>query len=218
MDQETLFTSSKWEVLRVLSKGQKSPIELAKETKTSIANISQQLRMLELANIVKSERVGNRERGEPRLLYSLIGPISYIITATNNFAEKKQMTMNIHQEITMKIWFLKDESNHYYLQKYFWEIEPKLEKIDAIISKNEYGKIKLLIVSDDADTRKEIKSKDIRKSKSESRKIEIITISKNQVATLLKEGKDFSGNEELIPIYDPSNIFEKIKSEVEGKK
>lgn len=218
MDQETLFTSSKWEMLRVLSKGQKSPIELAKETRTSIANVSQQLRMLELANIVKSERVGNRERGEPRLLYSLIGPISYIITATNNFAEKKQLALNIYHEITMKMCFLKDESNYYYLQKYFWEIEPKLDKIDAIISKNEYGKIKLLIISDDAETRKELKSKDIKKSKTESRKIEIISVSKTQVASLLKEGKEFSINDEFIPIYDPSNIFGKTKSEVEGKK
>lgn len=218
MDQETLFTSSKWEMLKVLSKGQKSPIELAKETKTSIANISQQLRMLELANIVKSERVGNRERGEPRLLYSLIGPISYLITVVPNFAEKKQITLNPYHELTLKIWFLKDESNHYYFQKYFWEIESKLEKIDAIISKNEYGKIKLLIISDDAETRKELKSKEIKKSKSESRKIEIVTISKNQLNLTLKDGKEFSLNEELVPIYDPSDILGKSRMELMDKK
>lgn len=218
MDQETLYTSSKWEMLKVLSKGQKSPIELAKETKTSIANISQQLRMLELANIVKSVRVGNRERGEPRQLYSLVGPSSFLIATTPNFTEKKQLTLSTYHQITLKIWFLKDESSHYYLEKFFWEIEQKLEKIDSIIVKNEYGKIKVLILSDDLDVKKEIKTKEIKKSKNESKKIEVTITSKNNLNNLLKEGKEFSNNDDLIPIYDPLSILEKSRIELEGRK
>lgn len=218
MDQETLFTSSKWDILQVLSKGQKSPLELARETKTSIANISQQLRMLELANIVKSERVGNRERGEPRLLYSLTGPTSYIITATPGLAEKKQLIMSVYDEATMRIWFVKDESTHYYLQRFFWEVEPKLDKIDAIIVKPEYNRIKVAIISDDADIKKELKSRDVKKSKSESKKLEIFVLTKNMFQSMLKDGKEFSLADDITTIYDPARVFERIKQELGGKK
>jgi predicted transcriptional regulator len=217
MDQETLFTTSKWEILKSLSKGQKSPLELARETKTSIANISQQLRMLELANIVKSERVGNRERGEPRILYSLIGPLSYLISVSPDFVDKKQMMLTPYHETTMKIWFMKDESSHYYLQKLFWEIEPKLDKIESIIVKSEYSKIKVTIVSEDSELKKEIKSKDVKKSKNESKRIEISIFSKSGFHAALKEGKEFSLQDELSSIYDPLKLFEKIKKEMERK-
>lgn len=218
MDQETLFTSSKWEILKVLAKGRNSPLELARETKTSIANISQQMRILELANIVKSERVGNRERGEPRLLYSLTGPLSYIITTTPGFVDKKPLFMTPHHEATMRIWFLKDESTHYYLQKFFWEIEPKLEKIDSIIVKPEYSKIKIFIISDDNDIKKDVKSRDIRKTKTESRRLEISVFSKNNLQNLLKEGKEFSLNDDLTVIYDSLGLFDRAKEDIRGKK
>jgi len=217
MDQETLFTSSKWEILKVLAKGQSSPLELARETKTSIANISQQLRMLELANIVKSERVGNRERGEPRLLYSLIGPLSYLISASPNFVGKKQLIMTPYHEIILRIWFIRDEASHYYLQKIFWELEPRLDKIESIIVKAEYSKLKIAIISEDSEIKKEIKSRDIRKSKNESMRADISVFSQASFQNALKEGKEFSLNDELNAIYDPVNIFEKIKKNIRGK-
>ncbi len=217
MDQETLFTASKWEILKSLSNGQKSPLELARETKTSIANISQQLRMLELANIVKSVRVGNRERGEPRLLYSLIGPLSYIISASPNFAEKKQLILTQYNEIIFRIWFVKDENAQYYLQKFFWEIESKLDKIEMIIVKSEYAKLRMIIISEDAELKKEIKSKDIKKSKNESRRIDVSVLTKNGFQISLKQEEEFSVNDELNVIYDPLNLFSKIKKEMEKK-
>ena len=49
MEQETLFTAAKWEVLKSLAENSKSPIELAEASNTSLSNISQSLRFLELA-------------------------------------------------------------------------------------------------------------------------------------------------------------------------
>lgn len=212
MDQETLFTSSKWDILTVLSTGRKSPLELARETKTSIANISQQLRMLELANIVKSERVSNRERGEPRLLYSLAASNSYLISIAPNFVNKRQLLQSIYHEIIMRIWFLKDESAHYYVQKYFWEIEPNLDKIDSIAVKADYSGISVIFVSSDNNLKKELKSKEIKKSKSESRKIDVSVFSKDQLIDFAKKQGD-SFKQDYIFIYDPQLIIGKVAGE-----
>ena len=55
MEIESLFSSTRWEILELLSKEKLSPIELSLKINTTSANISQQLRLLELAGLVKSE-------------------------------------------------------------------------------------------------------------------------------------------------------------------
>ena len=50
MDLETLLTSTKWDILEMIAKKPMSPIELSKILNTTIANISQQLRLLQKAH------------------------------------------------------------------------------------------------------------------------------------------------------------------------
>jgi predicted transcriptional regulator len=88
MEQETLFTASKWEILKLLESGPLSPIELASLSRTSVANVSQQLRLLEIAGLVTSERVPNRDKGQPRILYSIAGNSCYMISTENKFVDK----------------------------------------------------------------------------------------------------------------------------------
>jgi len=59
MEQEQLFTAAKWGILEALSKRNMSPLELSAYVDSSLANISQSLRMLELAGIVKTDPVGS---------------------------------------------------------------------------------------------------------------------------------------------------------------
>ena len=132
MEQETLFTSSKWDILKCLETGKKSPLDLAKEANTSVANISQQLRLLELAGFVKSERVSNRDKGLPRILYSLAGNFSYLIISAPQFVEKKFLKLQNYQKVIMKIWFIEDQSLQYYVEKFFWSIESYLDKIEFL--------------------------------------------------------------------------------------
>ncbi len=133
MEQETLFTASKWDILKMLSSGNKSPLQLAKLSNTSIANISQQLRLLEMAGLVQCTRISNRDKGQPRLLYSLVGNQSFLIASTKDFVEKKFINLSEYNKVILKIWFLDKPELHYFLEKAFWAIEPKLRKIDAIL-------------------------------------------------------------------------------------
>jgi len=132
MDHETLFTASKWDILKQLGTQPRSPLELAKLCSTSIANVSQQLRLLEMAGLVKTQRIPNRDKDKPRILYSLAGNLSYVIATSGSFVEKKVLHMSDYNKIIMRIWFYSDPTVHYALEKAFWKIEENLEKISFI--------------------------------------------------------------------------------------
>ncbi len=129
MELETLFTASKWEILRHLSEQPLSPLQLAERSSTSLANISQQLRLLEMAGLVKSTRVPNRDKGQPRILYSLAGDQGYVIAAADDFVEKKLLKLSSYNKIILRIWLFDDPSTRYALEKSFWRIEHLLPRI-----------------------------------------------------------------------------------------
>src|SRR3989339_422447 len=148
MEQETLFTSSKWDILKCLESGKKSPIELAKESNTTVANISQQLRLLELAGFVKSGRIPNREKGMPRIVYSLADNYSYLISSCPGFVGKKFMKLEDYQKITLKIWFIEDKSLQYYIEKFYWSIEHIVNEISYLaLDINDTKEIKVYCIS-----------------------------------------------------------------------
>src|SRR3989344_145053 len=158
MEYETLFTSSKWDILKCLESGKKSPIDLAKESNTSIANISQQLRLLELAGFVKSERISNREKGLPRILYSLAGNYSYIVVGSEGFVDKRFLRLDHYQKSILKIWFLEDKAVQHYIERFFWNIAPYIDSLKFVgLDLSEGKTIKAYIISDDPDAKKSLK-------------------------------------------------------------
>lgn len=132
MDHETLFTATKWDILKLLERGPQSPIEMSKALGSGIANVSQQLRLLEMAGLVKTRRVSNRDKDKPRVLYSLAGNLSYLIATTDKFVDKKVLSLSERNKIILHIWFLDDANVRYALEKAFWQIEPELEKIERL--------------------------------------------------------------------------------------
>jgi len=150
MEQETLFTASKWVILKLLSQRSLSPIELAAASNTSVANVSQQLRLLEMAGLVKSERVPNRDKGQPRILYSLAGNNSFLIATTDDFVQKKLFKLSAFNKIILKIWFYDKPELHYSLEKAFWHIEQHLDKIDALaVDKSAGNPINMILFTRD---------------------------------------------------------------------
>ena len=158
MEQETLFTSSKWDILKCLEAGKKSPIDLARDARTSVANISQQLRLLELAGFVRSERVSNRDKGLPRVLYSLSDNYSYLVLSSPGFVNKKFMKLQEFQKMVLRLWFVDNVSLHYYLEKYFWSVERFLDRVDFFgFDFSDTNNIKVIILSENSDVKKGMK-------------------------------------------------------------
>ena len=132
MDHETLFTATKWEILKQLETGERSPVELAKAMQSSIANVSQQLRLLEMAGLVTSRRISNRDKDKPRILYSIAGDLSYVIATSDKFVDKKVLQLSDYNKIIMRIWFYDRKELHYTLEKAFWKIEEVLPKLSFL--------------------------------------------------------------------------------------
>ena len=98
MDAETLLTGTKWNILKLLAKKNTSPQEIANNLNTTIANISQQLRLLETAGFVTKKRTGTAKPGKPRVLFSISDDYCMIILFTKGFAKKKLVRVSKEQK------------------------------------------------------------------------------------------------------------------------
>jgi DNA-binding transcriptional regulator GbsR (MarR family) len=197
MELETMFTEQKWNILKCLSKEKFSPLQLAEKLNTTMANISQQLRLLEASNLVKKEKIKNRDKGKPRALFSLTDDYAYLISTMQRFAHKRLLRVTDHHKIILKIWFLKDPEVHYALERIYWKVEPYMKQID-IIAVNEKSK-DLFLISD--------KAKEIEKL-ARNKSINVKVFSKEDAEKLIKQHKEpFSSINELTIIYDPNNML-----------
>jgi DNA-binding Lrp family transcriptional regulator len=106
METETLFTASKWGILQEISLKPSSPFEIAEKLKTTIANVSQQMRLLEAAGLITRTKVSNSEAGKPRALFSLTNNVSFLAVATKGGAKKSIIKLNKEQLYLSKVWLL----------------------------------------------------------------------------------------------------------------
>lgn len=102
MGLETLLTGTKWEIIELLAKESLSPLELAKRLNTTIANISQQSRLLQTAGLIKKQKTFTQKPGKPRTLFSLSDDFGFIIIFSKNFAQKKLVKLTEKQKQILK--------------------------------------------------------------------------------------------------------------------
>jgi DNA-binding transcriptional regulator GbsR (MarR family) len=155
MELELMFSDQKWNILKCLSEGKYSPIQLAEKLNTTMANISQQMRLLEAANLVKKEKIKNRDKGKPRALFSLSDEFAYMIPTMKGFAQKKLIKVNDHQKIMLKIWFIEDASVQNAIERAYLKLKPWLKDIKMMVIS---GQKELIVVSDNPEHIKKLSS------------------------------------------------------------
>lgn len=133
MELETMFVEQKWNILRELSYDERSPLQLSETLGTSMANISQQLRLLEAAKLVEKRKIKNRDKGKPRSLFSLTGDFGYLIAASKNFAQKQLVPLRGSRRAIMQIWFVENEELHEPLQQLYWSLYAEIKSIEGIV-------------------------------------------------------------------------------------
>lgn len=132
MDLELMFSDQKWNILRCLSNEKQSPLQLAERLDTTMANISQQLRLLQATNLVKREKIKNREKGKPRALFSLNNDTAYLISTMHQFADKKLLRLKEHHKAVLKIMYLENETLHEPLQQLYWRVYSHLSSVSGL--------------------------------------------------------------------------------------
>ncbi len=98
MDLETLLIGTKWEIIELLARKSLSPLEIAKQLNTTIANISQQIRLLQTADLVKKKKTGAGKPGKPRVLFSLSDDFGFVTVFSKGFAKKKLVRLTKKQK------------------------------------------------------------------------------------------------------------------------
>lgn len=146
MDYESLLGEKRWEILKMIAGSPASPIEISEKLGTTVSYVSQQLKLLEVAGLIKKEKTGNVEKGKPRNIYSVFSTFLSFTILDYNFAEKKQLQLDLHKKITLKIWLIEDSSYHVPLEKLFLELEKDLGKIEGVFLK-QHPKGKLVVVT-----------------------------------------------------------------------
>jgi predicted transcriptional regulator len=147
LEIESLFSSTRWEILKALSQDTMSPMELAEAMHTTSANISQQLRLLELAGLVKSVKLQNYDKGKPRVTYSLNADNAYLILALPGFTEKKMLPLTSYHKFIMRSWFLENQEHHALVNDLYHKVKDHLSAINAIYASSTAAQLTIYIAA-----------------------------------------------------------------------
>ena len=152
MEFEDLLTKSKWSILKELAKGEKSAVEIAQKTNQSIANITQQLRLLEAYNLVKKTKHEKKKKpGKPRIPYTLNQELVMTSMLKPGIAEKKILKLREADDChkcLLNIFFTLNPEDHYHLIKFICDTE-MLKKADTIAYlKADEKEIEIMIITE----------------------------------------------------------------------
>lgn len=158
MELDSFLASPRWEILSLISERPSSPIELAEKTKTTVSFISQQLKLLEAAQIVKKTKTGAFEKGKPRNLFSISKDFLYLTILTNGFSEKKQVILDYYKKALLQSWLIDNKSMQDFLGELLHNIKDNLSEIQAIILDTSKLSPQILIFSEDKKARQSVES------------------------------------------------------------
>ncbi|MEM0465077.1 MAG: winged helix-turn-helix domain-containing protein [Candidatus Pacearchaeota archaeon] len=199
MDFDLFLTSPRWEILKIIAEKPSSPVEIALELNTTVSYVSQQLKLLDAANLLKKEKTGAVEKGKPRTIFSLSNELFYLTIISKKISEKRLIPINDYHKAILNIWLLKDIEYHYFIEKFFWKLEEDIEEIDAIFLDNYELKPKVIIISDSKKLRPKLEVF-VKKLKKE---IEYVIISKSNFKKVSKDS--------FFVLHDPFDILKSVK-------
>nr|MCK4930198.1 winged helix-turn-helix transcriptional regulator [Nanoarchaeota archaeon] len=196
MEFEDLLTKSKWSILKELAKGEKSAVEIAKKTNQSIANVTQQLQLLEAYNLVKkAKQVKEKKAGKPRTPYVLSQEIVLASMLKPGVADKKLLKLKELDEchrFLLNIFFILNPEDHYYLIK-FACITDIIKKADTIAYLNSDDKeIEIMIITEHTcEVREKYSNMNITGLDGKTKKIISWTHNKKEIEEGLERKEDY---------------------------
>ena len=155
MDYNTFFSNSKWEILQEISKNSKSPIELSKILKTSVPNVSQQLRLMEAMNLVDKKKIINYKKGKPRTKYHIKHDFTYFIRLGKNIAEKQYIKHDSYLTYIFNVISIFQKRDQIFCLKMFFDNIDLLNESSIGVMKNSEENIELFILTEELELARE---------------------------------------------------------------
>lgn len=126
-----MINKTQWKIIEELSKGNKTPTELATALKIKPPSIHLQLKQLEQKKLIE---ITGRKKGKtrPYYEYSLGTGFIYFIKALPNETEQKFMKVTAHIKLHLQIWAIPQQEYHEYVETFWWQLQNCLKDIDAV--------------------------------------------------------------------------------------
>ena len=216
MELDSILTNSKWDILKELSKNPKSPMELASLFKTTTANMSQQLKLLEAYGIVSKTKVSNSLKGKPRMKYSICTETTYVIKLSKNHATKQQIKKEPCSNFMMNTILLTNKKDHFFLIKNYVDHTDLLSNASIGYFKTTEKTIELFVITSEIEVvRKKISNIDYQNSEGLSKKIVTWSHNKQEIDDGLKNKDPHFLNliKESIILSDETGLLQKYKEQ-----
>lgn len=215
------LNATKWRIIEELSKGNKTPTELAKKLKISLPSIHAQLTGLEKEKIIK--KVGKiKGKTRPYAEYSIEEGFVYFIKALPSETEQKFLAVDENLRLHLRIWSVPQKEYHYYIERFWWQIQDYLKDIDAIVV---YGSVAtgdaregsdidiLMLVKKNIKKYEKMFSAKMIGTRGKRKMVMCQIFGTDDFENSFKKGSDFAQEvvKNNIVIYDPDKNFIKIK-------
>ncbi len=214
-----LFGNNKWQILSELAKKPQAPTDLALKTKTSVSNITQQLKILEAYQFVKKAKSTVRGSGKPKTIYTINATVFYGIMLSENVAEKKLFKIDDRNAFLMNCVFMLTSEDSGFVTKFCLKNDDILKKCEGIgFIKSSKDSVELFLLTNYLEEiRSRYSNTFIEDHLGKTKKIVNWTHSEFEVTQgLAGNDKHFS---ELIKsiqiVYDPHDLLHKLKQKGE---
>lgn len=150
---EEQITGTKWDIIEQLSKETLSPKELSEKLNTTIANVSQQLKLLEAYGYLKKKKTdqgkGSRKQTDRRTLYSLAKTTTTITNIQQSNTKRAEVKTHPLHQLMINLLLLDQKENAEPILELYMAHKDLVEKIDAIyLVEQKHEETHLLIITD----------------------------------------------------------------------
>jgi predicted transcriptional regulator len=152
MELDYAIAEGKWRLLQELSKKDQSASDLAKVLKTSVANINQQLKLLEAYGLIRKEKgIRTGKAGKPKSIYILKRNQQFLVSIKKGNVSKTRLSDFWIYDILFKIMAtVDDQRDAYYLLKFCFQTEEILKRCQAMaFMKSTPEAIELVLLTQD---------------------------------------------------------------------
>ena len=132
----------RWELVQIIASKPSTGAELARNTGTSAANVSQHLKLLELGGIVVRERTGGKSQ-----TYKISRRMA-LITVLDGQARRALVPLDVARTAELKL-LMEGRSSGRYLRAFIAQQEDIVRSFIAFGTLPEYEDIPLLVIADD---------------------------------------------------------------------
>ncbi len=189
MEKGELLLHTRWDILNQIARGKRTTVEISRGAKTSLPNVSQQLRLLEAHNLVEQTKERGQGPGKPRQIYTLKKPICHMTLLADGLGEQLFFTMNEMQQALLRVFLLPPDEQPFVVHI----ISTNNELLDAcsIAYVRSTDAIELLLLTEDVEGVRKKYSNIISTVRNKSRKIVSWTHSVGELREGLARGEEY---------------------------